>query len=214
MSRKHRRKERKMAIKDDREYRMIQMPEMQFRALEEDDQKYIVEGYATTFNDPYVMYEYDGVKYKEEIDRDALLEADMGDVIFLYNHEGMVFARQSNGTLQLSANDKGLYVRADLSSTEASRQMYESIKAGLVTQMSWAFTISDEEYDEKKHTRSIRKIRKVYDVSAVSIPANPNTDISARSYFDGVIEQERRSERERAEKVERIKNLLGGSTHE
>lgn len=214
MSRKHRRKEQKMAIKDDREYRMIQMPEMQFRALEEDDQKYIVEGYATTFNDPYVMYEYDGVKYKEEIDRDALLEADMGDVIFLYNHEGMVFARQSNGTLQLSANDKGLYVRADLSSTEASRQMYESIKAGLVTQMSWAFTISDEEYDEKKHTRSIRKIRKVYDVSAVSIPANPNTDISARSYFDGVIEQERRSERERAEKVERIKNLLGGSTNE
>ena len=214
MSRKHRRKEQKMAIKDDREYRMIQMPEMQFRALEEDDQKYIVEGYATTFNDPYVMYEYDGVKYKEEIDRDALLEADMGDVIFLYNHEGMVFARQSNGTLQLSANDKGLYVRADLSSTEASRQMYESIKAGLVTQMSWAFTISDEEYDEKKHTRSIKKIRKVYDVSAVSIPANPNTDISARSYFDGVIEQERRSERERAEKVERIKNLLGGSTNE
>lgn len=214
MSRKHRRKEQKMAIKDDREYRMIQMPEMQFRALEEDDQKYIVEGYATTFNDPYVMYEYDGVKYKEEIDRDALLEADMADVIFLYNHEGMVFARQSNGTLQLSANDKGLYVRADLSSTEASRQMYESIKAGLVTQMSWAFTISDEEYDEKKHTRSIRKIRKVYDVSAVSIPANPNTDISARSYFDGVIEQERRSERERAEKVERIKNLLGGSTNE
>ena len=216
MSRKHRRKEQKMAIKDDREYRMIQMPEMQFRALEEDDQKYIVEGYATTFNDPYVMYEYDGVKYKEEIDRDALLEADMGDVIFLYNHEGMVFARQSNGTLQLSANDKGLYVRADLSSTEASRQMYESIKAGLVTQMSWAFTIAQDgdKYDEHRHLRSILHVRKVFDVSCVSIPANPNTDISARSYFDGVIEQERRSERERAEKVERIKNLLGGSTNE
>lgn len=203
-----------MSIKPEREYRMVQMPDIQFRALEDDEQKYIVEGYATTFNDPYVMYEYEGVKYKEEIDRDALLEADMADVIFLYNHEGMVYARQSNGTLQLSANEKGLYVRADLSSTEASRQMYESIKAGLVTQMSWAFTISDEAYDEKKHLRSIRKIRKVYDVSAVSIPANPNTDISARSYFDGVIEQERRSERERAEKVERIKNLLGGSTNE
>ena len=199
-----------MAIKTEREYRTIQLPDIQFRAVEEDEQSYIVEGYATTFNDPYIMYEFDGVKYKEEIDRDALLEADMSDVIFLYNHEGMVYARQANGTLQLSPNDKGLYIRADLSSTEASRQMFESIKAGLVTQMSWAFTIAEEEYDEKKHLRSIRKVNKVYDVSAVSIPANPNTDISARSYWDGVIEEERRSERERAEKVERIRNKLNG----
>ena len=199
-----------MAIRSEREYRTIQLPDIQFRAVEEEEPNYIVEGYATTFNDPYVMMEFDGVKYKEEIDRDALLDADMGDVIFLYNHEGMVFARKANGTLQLSPNDKGLYIRADLSSTEASRQMFESIKAGLVTQMSWAFTIEDEEYDEKKHLRSIRKVKKVYDVSAVSIPANPNTDISARSYWDGVIEEERRSERERAEKVERIRNKLNG----
>ena len=199
-----------MVIKTEREYRTIQLPDIQFRAVEEDEQSYIVEGYATTFNDPYVMFEFDGVKYKEEIDRDALLDADMSDVIFLYNHEGMVYARQANGTLQLSPNDKGLYIRADLSSTEASRQMFESIKAGLVTQMSWAFTIAEEEYDEKKHLRSIRKVNKVYDVSAVSIPANPNTDISARSYWYGVIEEERRSERERAEKVERIRNKLNG----
>jgi len=203
-----------MAIKNDREYRMIQMPEMQFRALEDEEQKYIVEGYATTFDDPYVLFEYDGNKYMEQITRDALMNADMGDVIFLYNHEGMVYARQSNGTLQLSINEHGLYVRADLSSTEASRQMYESIKAGLVTQMSWAFTVEEESYNDKTRTRSILKVRKVYDVSAVSIPANPNTDISARSYWDGVIEEERRRERERAEKVERIKNKLKGDVHE
>lgn len=203
-----------MAIKNDREYRMIQMPEMQFRALEDEEQKYIVEGYATTFDDPYVLFEYDGNKYMEQITRDALMNADMGDVIFLYNHEGMVYARQSNGTLQLSINEHGLYVRADLSSTEASRQMYESIKAGLVTQMSWAFTVEEESYNDKTRTRSILKVRKVYDVSAVSIPANPNTDISARSYWDGVIEEERRRERERAEKIERIKNKLKGDVHE
>lgn len=203
-----------MAIKSEREYRMIQLPEMQFRALEDEDQKYIVEGYATTFDDPYVLFEYDGNKYMEQIDRNALTGSDMADVIFLYNHEGMVYARQSNGTLQLSINERGLYVRADLSSTEASRQMYESIKAGLVTQMSWAFTVDEESYNEKTRTRSILKVRKVYDVSAVSIPANPNTDISARSYWDGVIEEERRRERERAEKVERIKNKLKGDVHE
>jgi len=197
-----------MAIKHDREYRMVQMPDIQFRALE--DENFIVEGYATTWNDPYTLYEFDGIKYQEQIDRNALMEADTSDVIFLYNHEGMVYARMSNGTLTITENDRGLYIRADLSSTEASRQMYESIKAGLVTQMSWAFTVEEDSYNEKTHTRSILKIRKVYDVSAVSIPANPNTDISARSFFDGVIEEERRRERERREKVERIQKKLKG----
>lgn len=203
-----------MAIKSDREYRMIQLPEMQFRAVKQEEgeeKKYIVEGYATTYDDPYTLFEYDGVKYQEVIGRDALAGADMNDVIFLYNHEGMVYARLSNGTLSLTSDDRGLHVRADLGSTEASRAMFESIEAGLVTQMSWAFTISDEEYDERTHTRTIHSVKKVYDVSAVSIPANPNTDISARSYWDGVIEEERRRERERAEKVERIKNKLKGN---
>lgn len=207
-----------MAIKNDRQYRMIQLPDMQLRAAEQvDDEepKYIVEGYATTYDDPYTLFEYDGIAYKESVSRDALAGADMSDVIFLYNHEGMVYARQSNGTLELSSDERGLHVRADLGTTEASRQMFESIQAGLVTQMSWAFTIADEEYDEETHTRSIKSVRKVYDVSAVSIPANPNTDIaeSARRSLDGVIkaeEEKRRSERERAERIERIKNKLKG----
>lgn len=202
-----------MAIKNDRQYRMIQLPEMQFRAVEDEEQPFVVEGYATTYDDPYTLFEYDGIKYQEKISRDALAGADMGDVIFLYNHDGMVFARQSNGTLELSSDDRGLHVRADLSSTEDSRRMYESIKAGLVTQMSWAFTINAEEYDERTHTRTINSVKKVYDVSAVSIPANPNTDISARSYWDGVIaaeQEKRRRDLERAEKIERIKNNLKG----
>ena len=202
-----------MAIKNDRQYRMIQLPEMQFRAVEDEEQPFVVEGYATTYDDPYTLFEYDGIKYQEKISRDALAGADMGDVIFLYNHDGMVFARQSNGTLELSSDDRGLHVRADLGSTEDSRRMYESIKAGLVTQMSWAFTINAEEYDERTHTRTINSVKKVYDVSAVSIPANPNTDISARSFWDGVIAEEqekRRRDLERAEQIERIKNNLKG----
>ena len=146
-----------MAIKSDREYRQIQLPDIQFRAAE--DGEYIVEGYATTFDDPYVMFEYDGIQYKEQIDRKALDGADMGDVIFLYNHEGMVFARKSNGTLTLEVEEKGLHVRADLSSTEESRRMYESIKAGLVTQMSWAFTVEEESYNEKTRLRTILQVK-------------------------------------------------------
>ena len=202
-----------MAIKNNREYRMVQLPEMQFRALEDEEQQYVVEGYATTFDDPYTLFEYDGIKYMEQIDRNALVGANMDDVIFLYNHEGMVFARQSNGTLTITINDRGLHIRADLSSTEDSRRMYESIKAGLVTQMSWAFTIEEDSYNEKTHTRSIMKVNKVYDVSAVSIPANPNTDISARSFFDGVIKKEQAERLARQEKVERIKSLLRGDNN-
>lgn len=197
-----------MAIKDNREYRMVQLPDIQFRAAE--DEEFVVEGYATTFDDPYTLFEYDGIKYMEQIDRNALVGANMDDVIFLYNHEGMVFARQSNGTLNLSINERGLHVRADLSSTEDSRRMYESIKAGLVTQMSWAFTIEEDSYNEKTHTRSILKVNKVYDVSAVSIPANPNTDISARNYFDGVIEVEKAERLEREAKRSEIRELLKG----
>lgn len=195
-----------MAIKENREYRMIQLPDMQFRAV--DEENYIVEGYATTFNDPYVLFEFDGIKYMEEIDRYALDGANMADVIFLYDHEGMVFARMSNCTLEVRPDERGLYIRADLSRTEASRRMFESIKAGMVTQMSWSFTIEEDSYNTETHTRKILKVKRVYDVSAVSIPANPNTDISARSYWDGVIAMERRSERERAAKKLRLKLML------
>lgn len=199
-----------MAIKEGREYRMVQLPEIQFRAVQrEEDQPetYRVEGYATTWDDPYVLFEEGGVKYMEQIDRNALTGADLSDVIMLYNHTGMVYARLSNGSLALSINEKGLYIQADLSATQESRQMWEAINAGLVTQMSWAFTVEEESYNEKTHTRSILKVRKVYDVSAVSMPANPNTDISARSFWEGVIAEERRREREHAEKVQRVRIL-------
>lgn len=197
----------------DRQYRMMPLPEIQFRAAEDEEHPFRVEGYATTYDDPYTLFEYDGIAYKETISRDALAGADMSDVIMLYNHEGMVYARQSNGTLTLESDERGLHVTADLGSTEDSRRMYESIKAGLVTQMSWAFTITEDSYNEETHTRKILKVKKVYDVSAVSIPANPSTDISARDYWDGVISMEqekRRRDLEREEKKERIRELLKG----
>lgn len=201
----------------ERQYRTFSVP-LQVRAAEEAEQaqdEYIVEGYATTFNDPYRMFTYEGVDYYEQIDRDALTDADMSDVLFLYNHEGMVFARISNGTLTVAPNERGLYIRADLGKTEQSRSMYEQIKAGMVTQMSWAFTIAadGDTYDEETHTRTINRVAKVYDVSAVAYPANPSTDISARAYFDGVIEEEvkRRRDRERVEALrEEIRAKIGG----
>lgn len=152
------------------------------------------------------MYEWDGVKYYEVIDRHALDEADLSDVIMQYDHQGKVLARLSNGTLGLEANDNGLFIYADLSKSQAAKELYEEIRNGLVTKMSWAFTVAEDEYNRETRTRTIKKIKKVYDVSAVSIPANSDTDISARSWLDGVIEVERREALERKKRI--IKLLI------
>lgn len=172
------------------------------------DTDYYVEGYATTFDDPYVLCEYDGVQYKEVIDRHALDGADLSDVIMQYDHGGRVFARTGkSNTLLIEPQEHGLFMAADLSKTEQARSMHEDIAAGLVTKMSWAFTVQEDSYDLDTHTRRILKIRKVYDVSAVSFPANPSTDISARSWLDGVIEAEK-AERLAAQAAERRKQRL------
>lgn len=172
------------------------------------DTDYYVEGYATTFDDPYVLWEYDGVQYKEVIDRHALDGADLSDVIMQYDHGGRVFARTGkSNTLLIEPQEHGLFMAADLAKTEQARSMHEDIAAGLVTKMSWAFTVQEDSYDRDTHTRRILKIRKVYDVSAVSFPANPSTDISARSWLDGVIEAEK-AERLAAQAAERRKQRL------
>lgn len=194
-----------MAINSEREYRAAQ----EFRALD-DDNAFIVDGYASTF-EPYVLFNDGETEYSERIDRNAFDGCDMSDVIFLYNHEGMVYARQRNGSLTLNVDDHGLHVRADLGGTEESRKIYDAIKAGLIDQMSFAFTVKEDAYDKETHTRTITQFKKLYDVSAVSVPANPQTTISARSWCNGVIDHER-TERfaaeERARKVRILKLKL------
>ena len=193
-----------MAIRDNREYRNIPMFEV--RAAEEGEEKsYIVEGYASTF-EPYVLWEEDGIQYKEQIDPRAFEKTDMSDVIFCKDHQGTVFARTKNGTVDLSVDEHGLKTRTDLSKTASAREMFEEIQAGMYTQMSFAFVVEEDSYNRETHTRTILKIRKLYDVSAVSFPANPGTDISVatRARFDGFIEEEKA---ERLAKEEALKVL-------
>lgn len=176
------------------------------------DSDYYVEGYATTFDDPYVLYECDGVQYKEVIDRHALDGADLSDVIMQFDHAGRVFARTGkSNTLIVEPQERGLFMAADLSRTEQARSMHEDIAAGLITKMSWAFTVQEDSYDRETHTRRILKIKKVYDVSAVSFPANPSTELSARSWLDGVIEaeqQERLAAQAAARRKQQIIRIL------
>lgn len=171
------------------------------------DTDYYIEGYACT-HEPYELYEYDGVKFYEKIDKNAFVGADMSDVIMQYDHSGRVMARQSNSSLIITPDERGLFVCADLSQTNASRELYEDISKELVTKMSWAFTVAEEEYDKDTRTRIIKRVKKVYDVSAVSIPANDDTLINARSFFDGVIEEEKQELLERSKKILKLKLKL------
>lgn len=203
-----------------REYRNIQM---EFRALDSaNDNEKIVEGYATTFNDPYLLYEYGDYRVFEQVDKRAFDECDMSDVIMQYDHQGRVFARLSNGTLQLDADDRGLHIRANLGGTEIGRQLYDEIRGGYTNKMSFGFRVAEDERLIKEDnisgittvTRTITKIGKLYDVSAVSLPANDGTEISARNFSDGLIAEIRqeRSERERQKEqlMLKIKLSIGG----
>lgn len=194
-----------MPFKNDREYRSMTMTPVENEEIK-------VRGYATTFDDPYVLWEDRDLVLREVIDHDALANADMSDVIMQYDHEGRVFARTSNNTLTIVPDAHGLAIEADLSGTEIGRELYQEIKGGYTTKMSWAFVVDADEWTSEKapdgrdlETRKITRVRKVYDVSAVSLPANDATDISARSLKDGVIE---RLEAERLEALELRKRKI------
>ena len=191
-------------VRPNREYRFA--PMFEIRKEENGEENYIVEGYATTFDDEYVLWtDEEGREYREKVSSSAIDEkTDIKDVIFLKDHEGTVFARTRNGSLKLSMDEHGLKVVADLSLTSSARSAYEEIKAGMYDQMSFAFVVDDEEYDSKSRVRTIKHIRKIYDTSFVGFPANPNTDISTRSLIDGFVEIE---EAERLKREEESRKL-------
>lgn len=198
-----------MPVVKEREYRALAAPLVAANTNKRIDTDFYVEGYATTFNQPYVLYEFeDGTKYYEVIDRHALDNADMSDVIMQYDHEGRVFARQSNKSLIIEPDDNGLFIAADLGRTDLARGLHQDISAGMINKMSWAFVVLEDSYDRETHTRTILKIKKVYDVSAVSIPANDATNIAARNFARGRYEAEQRELLERRAAALKIRASL------
>lgn len=155
----------------------------------------IVEGYAVRFNSPTVLFEIDGVEYKEQIDDRAFQETKMEDVIFNYNHGGKVIARTRNNTLELDVREDGLFIQAKLGGTEEGRKLYDEIKGGYIDRMSFRFKIQEEAYDKENHLWTVRKVKRLYDVSAVDIPAYDDTSIEARKDF--LLEADAQEERER-----------------
>lgn len=200
--------------KNNREYRNMTM---QIReAVEGEEERKVVVGYASTFDDPYKLYSGEGWELWETVDRNAFDETDMADVIMQYDHRGRVFARTRNNTLRVEPDERGLFIEADLGGTEIGRELYEEISGGYTDRMSFGFTVTGESEDREQndagvwiYTRHITKVGKLYDVSAVSIPANDGTSITADAVTrsigdltDGVIE------RIQAERLEEEKRAL------
>jgi HK97 family phage prohead protease len=200
---------------DKREYRKI-TGQMETRTAE--DGAMIVEGYATTFNQPYELWRDKEMTVNEQVDPNAFAETDMTDVIMQYDHEGRVFARIANGTLVIESDEHGLRIRANLGGTEIGRQLFEEIQGGYTNKMSFGFTVTGAERKTTKGEdghitvlRTITKIGKLYDVSAVSLPANDATEISARNIGDGLITEvlkEIQAEEERQRRIGEIRKIL------
>lgn len=199
-------------LPETRQYRNFSVSNFQSRdnvAGTGDEKSYRVQGYFCTFNEPYELYP----GYFEEIDSRAFDGCDMSDVIMQVNHDGHVYARNRNNSLNISVDAHGGICDADLSGSKQGREeLYESITNGLVDRMSFGFTIADDGFEYTVdgegvyHTR-ITKINKLFDVSAIEgFPANDGTEISARSLRDSLIEatQKKREleEREAAEQAE------------
>lgn len=204
----------KKKLDNGREYRALSMDAI-------DDNESIVEGYATTFDEPYHLYWYlddDGKEHevKEVVDKNAFDECDMSDVIFQYDHEGRVFARLSNDTMGLEADEHGLKVRAYLGGTQIGRNLYEEIKGGYTNKMSFGFIVGKTKMSANGtggYTRTIQTIKKLFDVSAVSYPQNEFTEISARKQCDGDIklyEAERLEAEMKAKQKEELITRLRG----
>ena len=201
-------------INEGRQYRDIDISNIELRTP--DDGGMMVEGYATTFGSPYELFRVENYIVREQIDPHAYDDCDLSDVIMQYNHEGRVFARGSNGTLSVMPNEMGLFMRANLEGTELGRQVWEEIRGGYTNKMSQGFTVKEDDRSEVTDyetgivtiTRTILKVSKLYDVSCVSLPANPGTVISARTYSEGVIAEVKKeilARRERESQIKRIR---------
>ena len=201
---------------DSREYRKIDAAQMETRT--EEDGRKIVEGYATTFNQPYELMRTKDMIVTEQVDPEAFNETDMSDTIMQYDHTGRVYARVKNGTLRLEPDAHGLKIIADLGGTEIGHQLYEEISGGYTDKMSFGFTVTGDKRTRAKDadgntviTRTITKVGRLFDVSAVSLPANDATEISSRSIGDGLIaevQEEVLAEQERQRRIGEIRKIL------
>lgn len=192
---------------------------------EEHSEKMIVEGYPIVFGKEAYIEGWDGGFY-EKVDRHAFDNADMSDVALKYNHNDNIFimARVKNGSLTLTPDDKGVFMHAELIDTDTNKDVYKMVKSGLLTEGSFAFTVEQQNVEEKgqwgnpdyEMHRTIEKVGTLFDVSICPNGAYGDlTEIYARSYEALESVKHNKAEALRRVEIQRLKNknkmlLIGG----
>lgn len=191
------------------QFRDFKLTNIERRAREDGSDELIVEGKACSFNSETVLYSDGDYEAREVVSPEAFNNCDMSDVIFNFNHSGRVYARTRNNTLSLEVREDGLYMKAILRANDQGHQeLYNDIATGTIDKMSFAFTVSDSKWEYREtegkeiDTRTILGINKLFDVSAVDIPAYDTTSISARNHFLAVSEERASVRRKEAEALE------------
>lgn len=208
----------KIKFKDQAQTRAVLLTPVTEGARRFDTERY-VEGYAAKYEKYLLWDDGDWGKTYERFEPGCFANTDMSDVIMQFDHAGRVFARTTNNTLFVGPDDIGLAMAADLDKTELARGLYDDIDAGMITKMSWRFKVGkyyiEREEGSKDCTIVHTEIPKIYDVSAVSIPANDNTEINARDFAHGVKDEIARREAELDERRRKLRtkinNTLGGN---
>jgi HK97 family phage prohead protease len=135
-------------------------------------------GYAAVFNDASVP-----LPFKETIAPGAFRKtlSETPDVRLLINHEGLPLARTKNGTLTLIEDERGLFMDAEIADTSEGRDLYKLVERGDVDQMSFAFRVIRQKWNEDRSTRTLTEVSLADgDVSVVTYPAYPTTTVEAR----------------------------------
>lgn len=186
-------------MKNKKEIRMLCQ---EFKAIEDEEGKMVIEGYAVVFNSPATH------GYTEIISEKALDNCDMTDVVLRYNHNDsfIVLARTRNHSLVLTKDSTGLKIRAELQKDISDHvNVYNAIKSKLIDKQSFAFTVRGDRYDYDSDTRVITDIDKLYDVSVVDQPFYESTDIStARNIINDDFLERRKMLREQHEEKNKL----------
>lgn len=189
--------------KDKKKYRE-ERPAQKLEIRDADDGNVTVEGYAAVFDEETVI----GGQWREQIARGAFRDAiGRDDVVFLINHAGLPLARTRSGTLELSEDEVGLRIRAQLDPTDPDvRSIVPKMKRGDLDKMSFAFIPTRQQWDdEEKMPRRTITQAELYDVSIVTTPAYDGTSIGLRSALDSLERHRKRQKRSQAARRMRMK---------
>lgn len=159
---------------------------LNFKIEERDGGLKKIVGYAAVFDS---MSEDLG-GFREKIKKGAFKEAlKKSDARALFNHDrNYVLGRQSSGTLGLKEDKKGLYVEINPPDTQFARDLMVSIGRGDINQQSFGFSVSKDSWEDleqdKTPIRTLVEIGELFDVSPVTFPAYPETQVALRSLDD------------------------------